>query len=156
MYRLSVIAVGKLKEEHWRDAQDLYARRLAPYAKLDVVEVEAEAFGRSVTAERAMATEAERLAKRIPAGAFTIALDRRGKPLDSQAFAGAIADAGRNGRHVALLIGGAAGIDPALLGRADARISFSPLTFTHEMARVILLEQLYRAMTILTGKAYHY
>ncbi len=156
MLNVTVIAVGKLKESRWREAQEEYARRLRPFAKIEVIEVAAEPFGGSVTPAQAMRTEAERLERRLPKGATVIMLERTGGVLSSEAFAklvGAEADAGR---EVAFVIGGAAGLDPAFLAAADKKISISAMTFTHEMARIILLEQLYRATTILAGKTYHY
>lgn len=155
MFKLTILAVGALKERHWKDAQDEYLRRLSPFAKLDVIEVAAEPFGGSVTAEQSMRAEGERILKRLPADAFVIALDRVGKAASSTDFARLIQDEGGSGTHVAFVVGGAAGLDAAVLARAQKKISLSAMTFTHEMARVFLLEQAYRAMTILAGKAYH-
>lgn len=155
MFKSSIIAVGRLKESHWREAQEEFLRRLSPFMRVDVVEVEAEALSATVTAPQAMRTEAERLRKRIPDGATVVALDRTGKAPDSEGFAAMLEELGGRGEHVTFVIGGSAGIDPALLKEAHRRVSFSAMTFTHEMARVILLEQLYRATAILSGKPYH-
>jgi 23S rRNA (pseudouridine1915-N3)-methyltransferase len=155
MFKLTIVAVGALKERHWKDAQDEYLRRLSPFAKTAVVEVAAEPFGGSVTAEQSMRAEGERLLKRLPADAFVVVLDRVGKSVSSPDFARLIQEEGGSGTHIVLVIGGAAGLDAAVLARAQKKISLSSMTFTHEMARVFLLEQAYRAMTILAGKAYH-
>lgn len=155
MFKCSIIAVGRLKEPHWREAQEEYLRRLSPSMRIDVVEVEAEALSATVTAPQAMRTEAERLRRRVPDGATLVALDRTGKASDSEGFAAMLEELGGRGEHLAFIIGGSAGIDPALLKEAHRRVSFSAMTFTHEMARVILLEQLYRATAILSGKPYH-
>lgn len=155
MFKLTMLAVGGLKEPYWKQAQAEFLRRLSPFAKMEIVEVAAEPFGGSVTAEQSMRAEGERLLKRLPADAFIIALDRAGKALSSPDFAQLVQDEGGSGTHVVFVVGGAAGLDAAVLARAQRKLSLSAMTFTHEMARVFLLEQTYRAMTILAGKAYH-
>ena len=156
MFKVTFFAVGGLKERHWREAQDEYLRRLSPFAKSEVIEVAAEPFGGSVTAEQAMRAEGDRLLKRLPKDATIIALERTGKRMSSVEYAGLLKEHGGAGMHLAFVIGGTAGLDPSLLARTRVKLSLSPMTFTHEMARVILLEQTYRAMTILAGKTYHY
>ena len=155
MFKFTILAVGPLKERHWKEAQEEYLRRLSPFAKAEVTEVAPESFGGSVTAEQSMRAEGERLLKRLTDDAFVVAMDRAGKQLSSPDFARLIKDEGEGGRHVVFVVGGAAGLDAAVLARAQRKISMSAMTFTHEMARVFLLEQAYRAMTILAGKAYH-
>ena len=156
MYKVTILAVDKLRDAHWRAAADEYLRRLPPFAKVDTVEVASEAMTGTVTPAMAMAAEGERLMKRLPPAGTVIALDRLGKACSSEEFARIIADAGDGGGTVAFVIGGAAGLAPEVLAKANKKISFSEMTFPHEMARVVLLEQLYRAMTILAGKKYHY
>lgn len=156
MHKLKIMAVDKLREPHWRDAAEGYLKRIAPYARLSVVEVSPDPLTDTVTAERSMKKEGERLLKQLPSEGMVIALDRLGKRCSSEEFARMIDDAGRNGDLVTFVVGGAAGLAPEVLSAAQKKISFSEMTFTHEMARVILLEQIYRAMTILAGKKYHY
>ena len=156
MFKITLLTVGNLKERHWQEAQAEYLRRLSPFAKVDVIEVAAEPFGGSVTADQAMRTEGERLMKRLPKDAAIIALERTGKRLSSVEFAYLLKDEGGSGTHLVFVIGGTAGLDPAFLAKSRTKISLSPMTFTHEMARVFLLEQVYRAMTILSKKPYHY
>jgi len=156
MYRLTLICVGKLKERHWREAQAEYLKRLSPDAKFDVIEVESEPLGATVTAAQSMRTEGQRILKRLPKGAQVIVMDKGGKALDSLKFADALREWGGGGAHLTFIIGGAAGIDQAVMERAASKLSMSALTLTHEMARIFLLEQIYRAMTIIGGKAYHY
>ncbi len=156
MYKISVLAVGKLKENHWREAQDEFLKRLAPFAKLEVVEVGAEPITDTAGSAASMRSEGDRVLARLPADACVIALDRLGKKMPSEAFAGLIRDDGGAGRRLVFIIGGAAGLDRRVLDAAHRKISLSDMTFTHEMARVFLLEQVYRAMTILAGKKYHY
>jgi len=156
MLKITILAVGKLKEDHWRAAYEDFMKRLRPYAKIEVIEVAAAPITPSFGPARSMADEAARLAARLPKDAAVIALDRRGDRVDSEGLARWLETEGASGRHLAFVIGGAAGLDEQVLTLADKKISLSGLTFTHEMARVILLEQLYRAATISSGKKYHY
>jgi 23S rRNA (pseudouridine1915-N3)-methyltransferase len=155
MFKMTFLAVGSLKEKHWKDAQDEFLRRISPFAKAELIEVGAEPFGGSVTAAQSMRAEGAKLLKRLPEDAEVIALERTGKAMSSVEFAHAIEDLGGSGRHLVFVVGGAAGLDAAVLARASRKLSLSAMTYTHEMARIILLEQAYRAMTILTGKPYH-
>lgn len=156
MYKITFLTVGSLKEPHWRQAQDEYVRRLAPFAKTEVIEVAAEPFGGSVTADQSMRAEGERLLKRLPKDAVVVALERTGVTLSSVGFARMIEEEGGSGAHLVFVIGGAAGLAAAVHSASRRKLSLSTMTFTHEMARIITIEQVYRAMTILTGKAYHY
>lgn len=151
-----MLVVGKLKETHWQEAQAEYLRRLGPFMKIDVIELEAEPFGGTVTAAQSMKMEGERVLKRLPDDAFVVALERTGKEMTSVAFSELLTSEGGTGTHIVFIVGGTAGLDEAVLARARKKISLSAMTFTHEMARVIMLEQLYRAMTIIAGKSYHY
>lgn len=155
MFKVTLLAVGSLKEPHWRDAQNEFLKRLSPFAKADVIEVAAEPFGGTVTAQRSMREEGTRLLARFPDDAYVIGLERTGRKMSSPEFAELIKTEGGTGRRVAFVLGGAAGLDPSVLAETQAKLSLSAMTFTHEMARVFLLEQIYRAMTILSGKAYH-
>jgi 23S rRNA (pseudouridine1915-N3)-methyltransferase len=155
MFKLTIASVGGLKEAHWKAAESEFATRLRPFAKLDIAEVAAERLGGSKTPAQAMAAEAGRLRARIRPGAFVVALDRTGKAARSETFATMLETEGGRGREIAFVIGGTEGLDAVIVGSADAVLSLSEMTFTHEMARIILLEQLYRAMTIIAGKPYH-
>lgn len=156
MFKFTIICVGKLKEKHWQAAQDEFLLRLKPHAKVDVLEVKAEAFGATRTPEQAMRTEAERLLGRLPADAVIIALERAGAECSSPSFSEFLKETGGTGSHLVFVIGGASGLDARVLASARKKISLSKMTLTHEMARIFLLEQVYRAMTILAGKTYHY
>lgn len=155
MYKFSAIAVGQLKEAFWKDAISEYAKRLAPFAKMNVVEVAETPYKSPAEAPTVLRAEAESLKKRLPAGAFTIALVKEGKNLDSLAFSELLRREGEGGREIAFVIGGPLGLDPALAAACQMRLSLSALTFTHGEARAVLFEQIYRAMTILAGKNYH-
>lgn len=155
MLKCTVIVVGKMKEAWWRDAQEEYLRRLRPSMKIAVIEVEAESLGSTVTEARAMREEGARLLRRLPADAFVVALERTGRECSSTELATLLTREGDAGREIVFLIGGSVGLDDVALARADAKISLSRLTFIHEMARVIVLEQLYRATMIIAGRPYH-
>ncbi len=152
--RLDVICVGRLKERYWRDAADEYLKRLGPYAKVTMTEVP----DRDVTADEARALEAEAagVLKALPEGATVAVLEIGGVARSSESFAEWLRALGVEGRsHVVFVLGGAAGLHPDVLARADERISLGPLTLPHQMARVVLLEQIYRAFRIIRGEPYH-
>lgn len=156
MLKITVVVIGKLKESHWKEAEAEFLKRLSPYAKVAVLELESAPMTSTADAEKSMRMEAERILSRIPEASYIVALERTGKRLSSEAFAKVLADAGEGGGHVTLIIGGAAGLHTSILSKAALKVSLSDMTFTHEMARVFLMEQLYRASTILNNKKYHY
>jgi len=156
MYRLTVVAVGSLKESFWKDAISEYAKRLSASAKVRVVEVAETPFKSAAEAVAVMRAEAVTLKKKIPDGAYVIAMDKGGKKPSSEEFAAWIAREGEGGREIVFVIGGPLGLDPTFAHGCHATLSLSSLTFSHGEARAILFEQLYRATTILSGKTYHY
>jgi 23S rRNA (pseudouridine1915-N3)-methyltransferase len=152
----SIVAVGRLKG--WAvEGCDDYLARLQRYFPVEVVEVPEEDMNRR-SAREVLAAEGERLLKRIPAGGHVVALDReKGKPLSSEELARTLDSLGVSGRsHVAFVLGGPLGLSPEVLGRADELLSFGPITLPHALARVVLLEQLYRAVKIGRGEKYHW
>ena len=152
--RLTVVAVGRLKERYWREAADEYLKRLGPYATVRVFEIDDRDSGRDEA--RALVEEGADVLRAIPEGAHVIALDIGGKQLASEAFAGRLAALGLDGRSaVAFVVGGSVGLSAAVLARADERLSLGPMTLPHNMARVVLLEQVYRAFRINRGEPYH-
>ena len=152
--RLAVIAVGKLKERHWREAADEYLKRLKPYASLDVIEVPDRDVTRDET--RAVADEGADIVRALPEGAHVIALDIGGQLLSSTDIADRLAALGLEGRSsVAFVLGGAAGLAPDVMTRADERLSLGRITLPHQLARVVLLEQLYRSFRIMRNEPYH-
>lgn len=156
MFSIEILAVGKLKESWWREAAEEYLRRLSPYARMKVTEVAASPITGTVSPRSSMAEEGRRLCAALREGARTIVMDRAGRPMTSERFAKLIASETEGGKALQFVVGGAAGLSADVISRANKVVSLSELTFTHEMARVILLEQLYRAATILSGKKYHY
>jgi 23S rRNA (pseudouridine1915-N3)-methyltransferase len=154
--RSTVVAVGRLKG--WAAAGcDDYLKRLRRYFPVETIEIPEEDMNRHSRAE-VMAAEGERLLKRLPAGAHVIALDReRGKPVSSKELAQKLSSLGVSGSsHVAFVLGGPLGLSPEALQRADERLSLGDITLPHAVARIVLLEQLYRAVKIERGEKYHW
>lgn len=146
MIRFSFICVGKLKEDYTKKAMADYCTRLSKYGKAETVEVP----------ESDIAGEGAALIKKIPERAFVIALDLHGRMIDSEAFASMLKKQTVDGfSHFAFVIGGSDGIAKEVTDRADVRLCLSPMTFTHQMTRVIVAEQIYRAMKINSGETYH-
>jgi 23S rRNA (pseudouridine1915-N3)-methyltransferase len=148
----SIIAVGKLRP-YYREAADDYARRLKRYVTIH--EYEVREASRAPNAATQLAEEAKRLDARVAAGAAIVALTRDGAGWSSRDLAAQLDRWLVASRPVTLVIGGSNGLDPSLLARAHSRWSLGPLTLPHELARVVVLEQLYRAFTILRGEPYH-
>jgi len=157
--QIRIIAVGRIKEKFLQEGIAEYEKRLRPYAKVQVIEVpeEKRPASASPSVERvAMEKEGERILAVIPEGSFVVALAIQGEDWSSTALAEAISHwemAGRN--QVAFIIGGDLGLSPAVLARSDLKFSLSRMTFTHPMARLLLIEQIYRAFRILRGEPYH-
>ncbi len=154
--RATVVAVGKLKG--WADegCED-YLKRLRRYFKVEVIEVPEEDLNRNPR-ERVLAAESGRIVKRIPSGSYVISLDREGgKEFSSEKLAGRLSTLGSSRQSdVAFLIGGPLGLSSELLELSDEKISFGRITLPHALARVVLLEQLYRAAKISRGEKYHW
>jgi 23S rRNA (pseudouridine1915-N3)-methyltransferase len=149
---IGIVAVGKLRS-YYRDAADDYARRLKRYAT--VREHEVREASRAPTVETQLADEAKRLSSKLAPGSTIVALTREGSAWSSRELAAQLQRWLTASRPVALLIGGSNGLDDSLVDRSDSRWSLGPLTLPHELARVVVLEQLYRAFTILRGEPYH-
>jgi 23S rRNA (pseudouridine1915-N3)-methyltransferase len=149
---ISVVAVGKLRP-YYRQAADDYLRRLKRYASLREYEVREASRAPSPMVQRA--EEAARLEVRIEEVSTIVALAREGMGWSSRELAHQLERWLLAARPVSLLIGGSQGLDPALIARAHVRWSLGPLTFPHELARVVVLEQMYRGFTILRSEPYH-
>ena len=150
--QLIILAVGRLRP-YYREACDDYIRRLKKYLK--VSEVEVREASRTTGAVGQRQEEAERLRQRLPDGATVVALARGGSGWSSEDLAGRLDRWRVEARPVAFVIGGSRGLAPGLISGAAERWSLSPLTLPHELARVVVAEQLYRGMTILRGEPYH-
>ncbi len=157
--KITILCVGKVKEKFYRDAIDEFAKRLSRYCKLEIVEVADEK-----TAEQASETEirivkekeGERLLKNIKDDSYVITLCIDGKQLDSEELSEKMEKLGVRGiSHIYFVIGGSLGLADAVVRRADFKLSFSKMTFPHQLMRVILLEQIYRGYRIMNKEPYH-
>jgi 23S rRNA (pseudouridine1915-N3)-methyltransferase len=156
--RLHLLTIGKPRAAGLAAAADDYRRRLERYGEVDwtvVAAAEVAPRARPADVAAALAKEGERLLAKLPAGGLFVALDRTGRALSSEELARELARWQREERVVACAVGGAHGLAPAVVARARLRLSLSPFTLPHELALVVLLEQLYRAHTILRGEPYH-
>ena len=159
MLNIKLICVGKLKEKHFIAAAAEYCKRLGAFCHLEVEELpESRLPARPSEAEieAALRKEGESIALRIPAGALTVALCVEGKQLDSPRFSQFLEACALKGRsRLCFVIGGSEGLSEEIKERAEARMSMSEMTFPHHLARIMLLEQLYRAFQIRDGSRYH-
>jgi 23S rRNA (pseudouridine1915-N3)-methyltransferase len=156
MHRLIIRAIGKPSDDWHPQSIHSYLTKLSPFAKLDLQELpEGHAGSSKPDLAKTQKAEAESLLKKLPEGAFVVALDSAGKNYSSEDFARQLDRWSEGGRTVIFLIGGSWGLDKTVLDRADVVLSFGRQTLPHLLARIVLLEQLYRAESILKGKQYH-
>lgn len=157
--KITVITVGKMKEKYLRDAIAEYTKRLSKYCRLEIIEVADEKTpdAASETVENQIRQkEGERILKYIKEDAYVITLEIGGKMLDSVEFSKKIEMLGVQGRsHIIFVIGGSIGLGKEVLQKSDFGLSFSKMTFPHQLMRVILLEQIYRGYRIMAGEPYH-
>ncbi|SCH28942.1 Ribosomal RNA large subunit methyltransferase H [uncultured Clostridium sp.] len=157
--KITCVVVGKIKEKYFTDAIKEYSKRLSRYCKLEIVELADEKTpdGASEAEEQAIREkEGERILKTLKDDAYVIALAIEGKMLDSVELSRKIESLGISGTsHIAFVIGGSLGLAPAVMKRADYALSFSRMTFPHQLMRVVLLEQLYRSYRIMKNEPYH-
>jgi len=157
--RISIIAVGKLKEKYFLEAQREYLKRLRPYARIEIKEVADEGFGENDNKkilEKVKDEEGRRILKFLNEDSFIIALDRQGRDIDSRGLAHSINDLGVQGKsHITFIIGGTLGLSQQVLQASHWKLSFSRLTFPHRLMRIILLEQLFRCFKIIRNEPYH-
>ena len=157
--KITILTVGKIKEKYLRDAIAEYSKRLSRYAKLEIIEVADEKTpdNASETVETNIKNkEAERLLKYIRDDAYLITLEIKGKQLTSEELARKIDTLGVQGTsHIIFAIGGSLGLGEEVLKRSNYALSFSKMTFPHQLMRVILLEQVYRSYRINSGSPYH-
>ena len=157
--KITVLCVGKVKEKFFTDAIKEYSKRLSRYCKLEIVEVADEKTpdgASELVVSQIKEKEAERMEKYLPDSAYVIALAIEGKKLTSEKLAEKIDSLGISGTsHLVFLIGGSLGMSDRLLKQADYLLSFSDMTFPHQLMRVILLEQIYRSYRIIHGEPYH-
>ena len=158
MISITLITLGTLKEDYLRAAVKEYLKRLSTLAQVSEVNLAEERIPNeddAASVSRALEREGDAILARIPKGAVTVALCVEGKELSSEALAAYIGEAGDRCGKLCFIIGSSHGLSPRVKAAADLRLSFSRLTFPHQLMRVMMTEVLYRSMTILAGKRYH-
>lgn len=156
---ITIISVGKIKEKFMNSAVEEYVKRLSRYCRLSIIEVPDEKAPENLSEkemEQVKRAEGENILKHVKEGMYTIILDIQGKMLSSEKFAEMLEGLGlQRNNNIAFIIGGSLGLSEDVRRRADYRLSFSPMTFPHQLMRVILLEQIYRGFRIMKNEPYH-
>lgn len=156
---ITILAVGKIKESFYREALDEYRKRLGRYCRLEIVEVSDEPVPEKASPaqeELIKEKEAQRILKRLRDGSFVVTLEIAGKKYNSEKFADKLENLALTGKsQLVFIIGGSLGLHSSVSARADLKLSFSDMTFPHQLMRVILAEQIYRAFRIISGEPYH-
>ncbi len=159
MLRVTLLCIGNLKERYWRDACAEYEKRLSAFCKLSIIELPEERLPENPSAAQiaqALDAEGKRILSKIPQGAALAALCIEGKEMSSPALATTFDKYANDGKSdIVLIIGGSHGLADIVKEKATLRLSMSPMTFPHQLARVMLLEQIYRAFQISSGGKYH-
>lgn len=157
--KITILCVGKIKENFYRDAVEEYRKRLSRYCRTEIIEVEDEKTpdkAGPALEEQIKNREGERLLAKLREDAYVITLEIAGEKMDSEAFASLLEKTAVSGKsHIQFVIGGSLGLSKAVSDRANRKISFSDLTFPHQLMRVILCEQIYRCYRIINGEPYH-
>jgi 23S rRNA (pseudouridine1915-N3)-methyltransferase len=159
LVKVSIICIGKLKDAFFEDASKEYLKRLSAYCQTNIIEIPAASLPQEPSdalIQRALSAEAEAIMKKIPDKARVISLCIEGKELSSEGFAEKLESFINAGAgEICFIIGGSHGLSDEVKARSDFKLSFSKMTFPHRLARIMLLEQLYRAFSISTGGKYH-
>ncbi len=158
MLTINMICVGKLKEKYLRDAVDEYSKRMKPLCKLNIIELPEERVGDNPSdaeIQHTVTAESDRIMAKLGKGDYVIALCVEGKIISSEELSKRLEDISMTHSTVDLIIGGSWGLSDSLKARADFRLSMGKMTFPHQLCRVMLLEQLYRAFQISKGTKYH-
>ena len=158
--KISIVAAGKLKEKYLTEGIKEFLKRLTPFANVNIIEINEEKMKDNPSEaekQQVLAQEGQRLLKQVPEGSYLIVLDVYGKNLSSEELAVKIDSLALNGKsHITFLIGGAFGLSQEVRQAADLLLSFSNMTFTHQMVRLLLVEQIYRSFKINRGEKYHW
>lgn len=156
---INIIAVGKIKQAYLQQGINEYSKRLQPYTAVNITEISDERIANNPSkaeVEQIKNREGDKLFSSLPENTYTIALDIKGKPMSSEGLAKSIKNLQVRGySSITFVIGGALGLSKEILNKADFRLSFSHMTFTHQMIRLLLIEQVYRAFKIIRGEPYH-
>ena len=159
MLTVSIICIGKLKEKYLRDAYNEYAKRLGAFCKLQLIELDETRISDKPSQKEidlVVEKEGEKILSKIPQTASVVALCIEGKQWSSEELSNFVADQPNKGvSHIAFIIGGSYGLSPEVKARAGVKLSFSKMTFPHQLFRVLLTEQIYRAFQIAKGSPYH-
>ena len=158
MLNIRIICVGRFKEKYWEAASAEYMKRLGAYCNFSVTEVKEErlpANASRVDEENVIAKEGRSILSKTGAGDYVIALDIKGRELSSEDLAARMADISFTSSTIAFIIGGSLGLSEEVKKRADLKLSFGKITLPHQLARIVLLEQIYRAFKINAGETYH-
>ena len=156
MLNIKIVCVGKLKEKYWQDACAEYMKRLGAYCRPEVIEVPEEKLPANASAkdeQHVIEAEGKDIMKRV--SGYVIALDVKGKELSSEELAGRVSEISLAHSSVVFIIGGSLGLSDEVKERADLKMSFGRITLPHQLARVVALEQIYRAFKINAGETYH-
>ena len=153
---IKIIAVGKIKEQYLKDAIKEYEKRLSPFCSFSVAEIFAEPINDETLCERYKELEAERILQALKSDSYVITLEIKGKKLSSEMFARKLKDISNEGiNELVFIIGGANGLHQKVSDMSNFKLSFSDMTFTHQMIRLLLTEQIYRAFKINAQEKYH-
>ena len=157
MYKIKLITIGKQKAGPHQEISDEYLKRLKSEAAIQLVELTETPFRSVAEKDKVLKNETEKIQRTISKGSFMVVLQAVGKNFSSEKFATEIDKISENStREIVFVIGGPLGLSDEIKKQANLLLSLSPMTMPHDLARVVLLEQIYRAMTILKGKVYHY
>lgn len=153
---IKIIAVGKLKEKYSKEAIEEFKKRLGAYCSLSLIEIPAQEIKDDNLAQKYMELEGQKILAAIKPDSYVITLEIDGKMLSSEGFSQKIKDLSNEGHNeIVFAIGGANGLSPQVSQRADFKLSFSKMTFTHQLVRIFLYEQIYRAFKIINNENYH-
>lgn len=155
MHKIAIICLGKFKEKAYLSLESEYLKRIKPYAQIKIVELQEVPYGKNADLERIKQEEAEKITKAIPKNSLVVLLDERGTERDSREFSVFLERVGSLGQELVFVIGGGLGLHSSIKAVSNYQISLSKLTFPHNLARIFLEEQLFRAYTILSGREYH-
>ncbi len=158
MIKITLIALGRLKESYLREATDEYVKRLKRYCSLEIIELSPEQLPENPSralVDAALRREAQSIFSKIPKGAYVTAMCVEGKGMSSEAFADVISEQSAQGRPMCFIIGSSCGLSDEVKRMCDRKLSVSEMTFPHQLFRVMLLEQIYRGFKINEGSTYH-
>lgn len=153
--KITIICLGKYKEKPYLELEKEYLKRLSPFAKLKIIELAEEPYGKNADMDRVKLAEAVKIKKQIPKDGIVLILEEKGTLRDSIEFAKYFERLVSIGQELVFILGSGAGLHSSINEISNYSISLSKLTFPHNLARILLIEQIYRAYTIISGKSYH-